>query len=76
MHDSSAKKKQIDNDNQMFSFLNAHKRGCYAVIKLIISKKKRDLIQNEFKAECLNRICRSYGEMNPAFIDSVSCKSA
>ena len=58
----------------MFSFLNAHKRGCYAVIKLIITKK--DLIQNEFKAECLNRICRSYGEMNPAFIDSVSCKSA
>ena len=39
MHDSSAKKKQIVNDNQMFSFLNAHKRGCYAVIKLIITKK-------------------------------------
>ena len=33
------KKPQIVNDNQMFSFLNAHKRGCYAVIKLIITKK-------------------------------------
>ena len=35
------KKNQIVNDNQMFIFLNAHKRGCYAVIKLIISKKKK-----------------------------------
>ena len=30
---------QSINDNQMFIFCNADKRECYAVIKLIVTKK-------------------------------------